>query len=322
MCPRKASAGRLTLAVEATQKMFWQRFLELQQQSTVQALAVHSEIEVLAIGSKNARFYGRFLPLLMNSAQIFAEAYRRYFKLALANPQECKPSPDEWACIQLRESMGVAFDWLSNWWVLACDGENQHVRLAASVPFVPGENVSVSSPTILTSDSQPRTWWCAPCWTFVVYPPGINALRKEHMPDTTSDEKLSPAHTRLILKAMRRIFLMKLRMDMDRGRNEEIIAAGTIPTYATLTAKRKPNKRAGWEERLKLYEVIRKILDAKPDLQGIEFCAELDKRHAQPLHDWVEREEWRDGLTWKEAWQISGLKRKIRRVRQEALKNC
>src|SRR5271156_8277 len=322
MCPRKASASRLTLAVDATHKMYWQRFLEFQQQSTVQALAVHTEIEVLAIGSRNARFYGHFLPLLMNSAQIVAEAFRRYFKLALANPQDCSPGPNEWACNQLQESIGVVFDWLSNWWVLACDGENQHVRLAASVPILPGEKVSMSIPTTLPADSQPRTWWRAPCWTLVVYPPGITLLRQEHVPDTTSNEKLSPAHTRLILKAMRRMFLMMLSRDMDRARSEEIIAAGTIPAHATLTEKRKPNKRAGWEERLKLYGVIRKILDANRDLQGIEFCAELDKRHAQPLHDWVKRNEWRDGLTWKEAWQIPGLKRKIRRVRQEALKNC
>ena len=106
MCPRDASASRLTLAVEATQRIFRQRFLEFQQQSTVQALAVHSEIEVLAIGSRNARFYSHFMPLLMNSAQIVAEAYCRYFKLALANSQECSPGPDEWACISASREHG------------------------------------------------------------------------------------------------------------------------------------------------------------------------------------------------------------------------
>jgi hypothetical protein len=322
MCPRNVSANRLTLAVEATQRIFRQRFVEFQQQSTVQALAVHSEIEVLAIGSRNARFFSRFTPLLVNSAEIVAEAYRRYFKLALANPEECSPDPDEWAWNKLQESVAIAVDWLNNWWVLACDGENQHIRLAASVPIVPGEAVSVSIPTAHPADSQPDTYWCAPCWTFVIYPPGIRFLRPPHVPDTTSNEKLSPAHTRLILKAMRRMFLMKLGVEMDRARNEETIAVGTIPAHAIPMAKRKPNKRMGWQDKLKLYEVIRKILNAKPDLRGIEFCAELDKRHAPPLHDWVKRKEWRQGLTWKEAWQILSLKPKIRRVRQEALKNC
>ena len=175
--------------------MFWQRFVEFQQESIVRALAVHREIEALAVGSRNARFYAQFMPLLMNSAQILVEAYRRYFRLALASPQECGPNPDEWACNQLREGIGVAFDWLTNWWVLACDGENQHVRLVASIPFVPGEAMSVSIPTSLPPGSKPRTWWCAPCWTFVVYPPGINVIKTKHVPDTTSDEKLSPALT-------------------------------------------------------------------------------------------------------------------------------
>jgi hypothetical protein len=321
MCPRDVSANRLTLAVEATQRIFRQRFLEFQQQSTVQALAVHSEIEVLAIGSRNARFFSRFAPLLVNSAEIVTEAYRRYFKLALANPQECGPDPDEWAWNKLQESVAIAFDWLNNWWVLACDGENQHIRLAATVPIVPGEAVSVSIPTALPANSRPDTYWCAPCWTFVIYPPGIRFLRPENVPDTTSNEKLSPAHTRLILKAMRRMFLMKLGVEMDRARNEETIAVGTVPALAIPTAKRKPNKRVGVEKRLELYEVIRKILDAKPDLQGSDFCAELDKRHAHPLHDWVKREEWLKEYTWKVAWKIPSLRRKIRRVRQEAMKN-
>ena len=65
----------------------------------------------------------------------------------------------------------------------------------------------------------------------------------------------------------------------------------------------KPNKRTGLEERLKLHEVIRKSLNANPDLHGTEFCAELDKRHAPPLHDWVKRKEWREGLHQKDGWK-------------------
>jgi hypothetical protein len=56
------------------------------------------------------------------------------------------------------------------------------------------------------------------------------------------------------------------------------------------------------------------------ELSAGEFCAELDKRHAPPLFDWTERGEWREGLTWKEAWGGMGLRSKIRRVRQEAQK--
>jgi hypothetical protein len=50
----------------------------------------------------------------------------------------------------------------------------------------------------------------------------------------------------------------------------------------------------------------------------MKFCAELDSRHALPLSDWVESKEWKPGLTWKEAWTNPKLRRKIRRVRQEA----
>jgi hypothetical protein len=84
---------------------------------------------------------------------------------------------------------------------------------------------------------------------------------------------------------------------------------------------RKQIKRTGWEQKLKLYNVIQKILSRNPRLQGMKFCAELDKRHAPPLYDWTKRGEWRNGLTWKEAWNDRPLRRKIRRVRQEAMKD-
>jgi hypothetical protein len=66
--------------------------------------------------------------------------------------------------------------------------------------------------------------------------------------------------------------------------------------------------------------VIQKILSTKPSPEGMAFCAELDRRHARPLWDWMKSGEWRDGLTWKEAWNQPQLRRKIRRVRQEAMK--
>jgi hypothetical protein len=83
---------------------------------------------------------------------------------------------------------------------------------------------------------------------------------------------------------------------------------------------RRFNKRKGWERKLKLYSAVQNTLKRNPSLQGIEFCAELDKRHAPPLYDWVRSGEWQEGLTWKEAWADARLRRKIRRVRQEAQK--
>jgi len=83
---------------------------------------------------------------------------------------------------------------------------------------------------------------------------------------------------------------------------------------------RRLNKRKGWEKKLKLYRAVQKALKRNPSLKGIGFCAELDKRHAPPLYDWVKSGEWQEGLTWKEAWRKPNLRRKIRRVRQEAQK--
>jgi hypothetical protein len=83
---------------------------------------------------------------------------------------------------------------------------------------------------------------------------------------------------------------------------------------------RRTNKRKGWETRERLYGLIRQVLAANPSLQGSKFCAELDNHHALPLYDWVKKNgEWREGLTWKEAWDNSKLRDRIRRVRQEAM---
>jgi hypothetical protein len=83
---------------------------------------------------------------------------------------------------------------------------------------------------------------------------------------------------------------------------------------------RRLNKRKGWEQKLKLYSAIQNALNRNSSLEGIEFCAELDKRHAPPLYDWVKSGDWQEGLTWKEAWHDPRLRKKIRRVRQEAMK--
>ncbi|MGA9972668.1 MAG: hypothetical protein WBQ07_20205 [Candidatus Acidiferrales bacterium] len=89
-----------------------------------------------------------------------------------------------------------------------------------------------------------------------------------------------------------------------------------------MTPSRRMNKRAGWEDREKLYVAIQKILKDNPTLQGIKFCAALDQRHAPPLHDWIKSGQWTKGLTWKEAWGNPKLCSKIRRVRQEAQKRA
>lgn len=147
---------------------------------------------------------------------------------------------------------------------------------------------------------------------------GVGLMKQEHIPNKESEEKLGPTHTRLLLKGAKRVFLWELQKELQIIANEEIAAAGAVRTETSQNSIRQPNKRRGWQQREKLYEVIRKILGSKPNLQGMQFCAELDKRHAPPLVDWITSGEWKVGLTWKEAWRVPELQRKIRRVRQEA----
>lgn len=172
------------------------------------------------------------------------------------------------------------------------------------------------------SPFQPPQSWCAPAWLFQVSLAyvGVGTLKSNHVPTTDSEQKLGTAHTRLLLKGGRRVFLWELGAAIGRVRNEEIAAAGANPAETVNEQTRKPNKRRGWQQREKLYETIRKVLNGDASLQGMGLCAELDKRHARPLYDWTKRGEWREGLTWKEAWGNPSLRRKIRRVRQEAQK--
>jgi hypothetical protein len=145
-------------------------------------------------------------------------------------------------------------------------------------------------------------------------------MKPQHVPNMDSDDRLGESHTRLLLKGTRRVFLWELAVAIEKVRDEETAAAGAIRAEVVSGQGRRTIKRKGFEQRLKLYEVIRTILSADPSLEGMKFCAELDRRHAPPLLDWVEGKEWRPGLTWKEAWGDEDLRRKIRRVRQEAQK--
>jgi hypothetical protein len=311
--------SRLTLALEAIGNLLLPELDEILRAGWSAALAANSEINIRPISQKTGPFHRYLIPLLKDVASLLASAYRRYFKLALAHPQQSGPDPHEWALRQLDPAIGVTLEWLRNWYMLACDGSNQYVQPVGSIPYQPGQTVSIplNPPEIPSAES-----WRAPAWLFAVGPVvGIGPLKTQHVPSTDSEEKLSAAHTRLLLKGARRVFLWKLGADIETVHNEEIAAVGALPAEPANRQTRRFNKRKGWQQKIKLYETVRKILVDNPNLQGIKFCAELDKRHAQPLFDWVKTGEWRKGLTWKEAWGQPSLKRKIRRVRQEAMKN-
>jgi len=313
----------LTLALEAVGKLWGKGFAELKSSAVMAALSAHHEIEQTPVGrNKTVPFYRHFLPFRSGMVALLVDNYRRYFKLALAHPRQAGRDPDKWAWGQLQPAVGATLEWIHDWYILACDGENQYVRRTGAIPFVARKTVSSSIP-LTASPFLLAESWRAPARLFKVSLAhfGVGRIKQENMPASNSDEKLSVAHTRLLLKGARRVFLWELGAKIETVRNEETAAAGAIRVEAVNERRHGPNKRRGWQQRVKLYGAIQKALSHNPSLTGLEFCAELDKRHAPPLWDWMERGEWPRGLTWKEAWRQPGLCRKIRRVRQEAMKH-
>lgn len=314
----RALLHTLTPALKAIGELFEDGFAQLDSWGKTEALMAHGEIERMPVGNKTSPFFRHFLPLRRDMVVLLADSYRRYFKLALAHVSQAGGDSDKWAQAQLWPAVCVVLVWIRDWYILACDGENQSMRRLASTKFVPGATVSLPIPLSLPP-IPPPTSWRAPAWLFAISPVlGVGPLKEQHVPARDSEERLGEAHTRLLLKGARRAFLWDLGAAIGTVRNEETAAAGAVRVEAGNKPGRGPNKRKGWKQRLKLYSAIQKVLSAKPSLEGMEFCAELDKRHAPPLLDWTESGEWRDGLTWKEAWSDMGLRRKIRRVRQEA----
>lgn len=122
-----------------------------------------------------------------------------------------------------------------------------------------------------------------------------------------------------------RVFREQLQRLEGRWSASIFLLSNSQSVQQSITTSMKQTRRTinreGWEQRLKLYRAIQNVLTRDSSLQGIEFCAQLDTRHAPPLYDWVKAGQWREGLTWKEAWNDPRLRKKIRRVRQEAMKN-
>jgi len=322
MTAQKAKTNpALSSATEAVDSLCEDAFARLDHLSGLHAISAHSELKQTNWQQKSAAFYRSFLPLRSQMIALLANGYRMYFKLALAHRKQTSGDPNSWAWTELLPFVRAALEWMRDWYILACDGENQRVRTIATIEFVPGKTVSTPIPTSAVP-VQPSIDWRAPTWLFGVSLVffGISVMKKEHMPNKDSEERLGTAHSRLLLKGAKHVFLWELEKAIAKVRNEEIAAAGAIRVEVPNGQRRGPNKRKGFEQRLELYGAIRRTLSTNPDLEGMQFCAELDKRHAPPLFDWIKSGQWRKGLTWKEAWGNPDLRRKIRRVRQEAQK--
>lgn len=236
----RSSQDRFKPALEAIGNLLVKELTQIVNAGWSHALSAHFDIGLAPISDKSARFYRHFVPLRQNLTSVLVENYRRYFKLALAHPHQTECDPHEWALAQLQEAiLGVA-EWIRGWYILACDG----AQPIASTEFVPGQTVSIPIPAPVQADPPPEAWR-APAWLFQVSLAyfGIGMLKTEHVPATDSDQKLGAAHTRLLLKGARRVFLWNLGAAIGNVRNEEMFAAGTIPTSNMSTQESKESKK-------------------------------------------------------------------------------
>ena len=225
--------SNLTPALEAIGNLLLQDLNEIFSSGGMTGLVAHAEIEVAPINQKRSAFYRHFVPLRTNLVSLLAGSYRRYVKLALAHPREAGGDPHQWAWGQLQPVVGAALEWIRDWYILACDGENQYLQHVGSTEFLPGQTVSLSIPTT-APPFPPSETWRSPAWLFAISLAvvGVGPLKDKHVPATDSEERLDEAHTRLLLKGARRMFLWELRAASETVRNEEIASAGAIPTQA------------------------------------------------------------------------------------------
>lgn len=229
MNKRRGSIERLGPALKAIGDLFEDGLVQINSLSSTEALVAHSEIEQRPVAQKTGPFFRHFVPLCKAMIALLADSYRRYFKVALAHGSQTGDDPDKWAQRQLGPAVRLAMEWIPDWYILACDGENRWVRHVGSMPFVPGQTVSSSIPTAV-APFPPLTSWRAPAWLFQVSPlVGVGPLKDKHFPTKDSEQRLGEAHTRLLLNGARRVFLWDLGAAIDTVRKEETAAAGAIP---------------------------------------------------------------------------------------------
>jgi len=239
-----------TSALRAVGNLFQDRFAKLNRSSELQAFSSHSEIKRMLVSQKRSAFLRHFLPLRKGIIELVAESYRRYFKLALAHPSQAGGDPGKWAWHQLQPAVGAVLEWIRDWYVLACDGENRWFVQLASIPITETGTISLSIPS--TVPPLPPPTWRAPAWLFAISPlDGIGPLKRQHVPATDSEAKLGEAHTRLLLQGARRAFLWELGAAIETVQNEETAAAGAIPAETVRGQTQGPNKRKGSKRRLK-----------------------------------------------------------------------
>jgi hypothetical protein len=220
----------LAPALEAISNLWLQERNSFFSNTWMVGLSVHLQIEVVPPAQKSVAFYQHFLPLRQNLVAVLADSYRRYFRVGLANPHIAGPNPHDWAWLQLQSAIYAAANWISDWYTLACSGENRFIPPIGSMDVASGTVASLTVP--LAAPHLPAAHaWRAPAWLFSVLPDltGIGLMKPNHVPATDSEIELSAAHSRLILKGARRVFLWELAGVIETIRDEETAAAAAVP---------------------------------------------------------------------------------------------
>jgi hypothetical protein len=168
------------------------------------AMVAHDEIALAPINMKSGVFYRHLVPLRNDLVLILALTYRRCFRLALAHPDESRNDPNQWAWGLIQPAIIASQQWLRDWYILACDGENQSVQKVSSgsIPFVPGGTASIPIPLSPPPAQLPESWR-SPAWLFQVSLAlfGVGPLKEKNVPANDSGERLSASHTRLLRRS-------------------------------------------------------------------------------------------------------------------------
>jgi predicted DNA-binding protein YlxM (UPF0122 family) len=226
---------------------------------------------------RSAFFYRTFLPLRAEMIALLAASYRQYFKIALAHPSDTGEHPELWAWIQLQPAIHAAIQWIRDWYVLACDGENRKLVTLGNVPVLPGQTTVTTEIHLSKLTSPPSASpWRAPACLFGVslalY--GIGMLKPNHVPSRETAERLGPSHSRLLLKGAKRLFLWELEKTVETVRNEEIAAAGAIPSKTADGQKDELNKR-----------------NSKSSLKGLDGLSHKSVDLSQYMHNLTEKQQ-------------------------------
>jgi len=223
--------GTVKAAVEAINNLTLGELDAIFHNGQMDGIVARDEIERAPVSLKSGVFYRYLLPSRNDLISLFANTYRRYFKLALAHPGQAGRDLHEWAWSQLQPFVGLALEWIRDWYILACDGENQSLQTVGSVPFTPGQTASI--PILTAPLLPPPESWRAPAWLFAISIAhvGVGPLKDKNVPEMDSEKRLGAAHTRLLLKGARRVFLWELGVAIETVRNEEIAAAAATPAW-------------------------------------------------------------------------------------------